>query len=82
MAEDQIDAIRSLKACRDRITVAFLKFNGRVIDFVGDNMLGEFSNARSAADCAVEIHRALAGIKRTSPFIAGFSCASASIWGT
>lgn len=40
MAEDQIDTIRSLKACRDRITAAVLKFDGRVIDFVGDNMLG------------------------------------------
>jgi len=64
MAEDQIETIRSLKTCRDRITAAVLKFNGRVMDFVGDNMLAECSNARSAADCAVEIHRALAGINR------------------
>lgn len=67
MADDQIATIRSLKACRERTEEAVDQFGGRMSDFVGDNMLAEFPNARKAVECAVAIHRSLAEINRKLP---------------
>ena len=50
MTEDEVATIRMLAACRDRISIRVQENRGRVVDFVGDNMLAEFSSALDAVD--------------------------------
>jgi len=64
MADDQIATIRGLKICRERVAATVSKFGGCVVDFVGDNMLAEFPNARDAVEGSAEIHRTLAEINK------------------
>ncbi len=59
MADDEVATIRTLAACRDQIRRQVHGNEGRVVDFIGDNMLAEFSSARKAVDCAVKIQNAL-----------------------
>jgi len=59
MTEDEVATIRMLAACRDRISIRVQENRGRVVDFVGDNMLAEFSSALDAVDCAVKIQETL-----------------------
>jgi len=59
MADDEIGTIRALTTCRDNITEMVKKNGGRLVDFVGDNMLAEFSNTLDAVQCADRIHKAL-----------------------
>jgi adenylate cyclase len=59
MAEDEVSTVRTLTAYRSEITTLVRAHNGRVVDFVGDNMLAEFMSALDAVDCAVQIQRAL-----------------------
>ena len=55
MAEDEVATIRTLSACRDKITTIVGENEGRVVDFVGDNMLAKFHSALDAVDCAINI---------------------------
>jgi len=59
MAQDEVATVRTLSACRDKITTLVRNHEGRVVDFVGDNMLAEFHSALDAMDCAMNIQRAL-----------------------
>jgi TolB-like protein len=59
MAQDEVATIRTLSAYRDKITTIVRENEGRVVDFVGDNMLAEFHSALDAVDCAMNIQRAL-----------------------
>jgi TolB-like protein/tetratricopeptide (TPR) repeat protein len=59
MAEDEVATIRTLSAYRDKITTIVRENEGRVVDFVGDNMLAEFHSALDAVKCAMNIQRAL-----------------------
>jgi TolB-like protein/Tfp pilus assembly protein PilF len=59
MAQDEVATIRPLSACRDKITTIVGENEGRVVDFVGDNMLAEFHSALDAVDCARNIQRTL-----------------------
>ena len=59
MSEDDVTTIRTLSAYRDKIRAAVHENAGRVVDFVGDNMLAEFSSACDAVDCAVKIQNTL-----------------------
>jgi TolB-like protein len=59
MAQDEVATVRTLSACRDKITTLVRDKEGRVVDFVGDNMLAEFHSALDAVDCAMNIQRAL-----------------------
>ena len=60
MTEDEVATIRMLAACRDKISSHIQENGGRVVDFVGDNMLAEFSSALNAVDGAVKIQETLA----------------------
>ena len=60
MAEDEVATVRMLSAYRDKITTIVRENEGRVVDFVGDNMLAEFHSALDAVDCATNIQRTLA----------------------
>jgi TolB-like protein/class 3 adenylate cyclase len=59
MAQDEVATIRTLSAYRDKITTIVGENEGRVVDFVGDNMLAEFHSAIDAVDCAIDIQSAL-----------------------
>lgn len=67
MADDEIGTIRALTTCRDKITEVVKKNGGRLVDFVGDNMLAEFSNTLGAVQCADRIHHALEELNRSFP---------------
>jgi len=67
MADDEIGTIRALTTCRDKITKMVKKNRGRLVDFVGDNMLAEFSNTLDAVQCADRIHKALEELNRSFP---------------
>lgn len=59
MAEDEVATVRALTACRQKIGEIIDEHGGRLVDFVGDNLLAEFSNTSAAVECARQIHRAL-----------------------
>jgi adenylate cyclase len=60
MAEDEVSTVRTLSAWRNKISAIVDANEGRVIDFVGDNMLAEFHSALDAVDGAMEIQQTLA----------------------
>ena len=60
MADDEFATVRSLTACRQRVTEVVKQSGGRLVDFVGDNMLTEFPNTLDAVNCAGQIHQCLA----------------------
>jgi hypothetical protein len=60
MADDEFATVRSLTACRQRVTEVVKQSGGRLVDFVGDNMLAEFPNTLDAVNCAGRIHLCLA----------------------
>jgi len=59
MSMDEVATVRTLTAYRAEMTELVDVQRGRVVDFVGDNMLAEFPSALDAMDCAVQIQRAL-----------------------
>jgi adenylate cyclase len=67
MADDEIGTIRALTTCRNRVTEVVKANGGRLVDFVGDNMLAEFPNTLEAVQCADHIHRALGEINQSLP---------------
>jgi TolB-like protein len=62
MGEDEVATIRTLAACRDKMIAHVHENGGRVVDFIGDNMLAEFPSALDAVDCAAKIQRSLANL--------------------
>ena len=67
MADDEFATVRSLTACRKRATDIVEQGGGRLVDFVGDNMLTEFPNTLDAVNCAGRIHRCLAELNANLP---------------
>jgi adenylate cyclase len=59
MAYYELATVRSLTACRKRVTEVVEQSGGRLVDFVGDNMLAEFPNTLDAVNCACQIHQCL-----------------------
>jgi len=59
MSKDEVATVRTLTAYRAEMTALVNEYRGRVVDFVGDNMLADFPSALDAVDCAVSIQRAL-----------------------
>ena len=59
MAEDEIATVRTLAICREKIGALVQEKGGRVVDFVGDNVLAEFSSALDAVACALKIQNTI-----------------------
>jgi adenylate cyclase len=59
MAEDELATIRTLSAYCAEMTALVRSNSGRVVNFVGDNMLAEFTSALDAVACALSIQRRL-----------------------
>lgn len=59
MADDEAFTIKILKEYRDIMSMKIERYNGRVVDSPGDNLLAEFSSVLDAVECAVEIQKKL-----------------------
>jgi len=59
MAEDELATVRTLNICREKIQALVQKSGGRVVNFVGDNVLVEFPSAFDAVACGLKIQNAL-----------------------
>lgn len=53
MAEDEEATVRRLGACREHMRLLVERHRGRVVDFIGDNFLAEFSSVVDAVTCAL-----------------------------
>lgn len=67
MAADQRATIASLKERRKRVTELVAAQGGRVIDFVGDNLLAVFAEPLAAFRCACGIQRESGQVNRDLP---------------
>ncbi len=59
MGEDELATIETLKKYREVMAELIERFQGRVVDSPGDNVLAEFSSVVDALECAVEIQKEL-----------------------
>ena len=57
MYEDELSTVRTLAICRDKIKSLIHESGGRVVNFVGDNVLSECPGALDAVSSAVKIQR-------------------------
>jgi TolB-like protein len=60
ISEDEVGTIRTLTAYRAEMTALVRSRGGRIVNFVGDNMLAEFASTLAAVECALNIQAALA----------------------
>ena len=67
MAEDEIATIRALTTCRQKIAQVVQDNGGRLVDFVGDNMLAEFTSTLDAVQCADRIHQTVEALNQRFP---------------
>ena len=67
VADDEVATVRALTTCRQRIAAVVSESGGRLVDFVGDNLLAEFPNALDAVRCAEQIHSTLAQLNSDLP---------------
>ena len=67
MGEDEKGTVRTLEAYREIISSVVGKYDGRVVDSPGDNILSEFQSAVDAVECAVEIQQTLRNENRALP---------------
>ena len=67
MGDNEIETIKSIKACRELLFQKISAHYGRVVDSPGDNILSEFSSVTDAVECAVEIQAALIAHNKDLP---------------
>ena len=59
MGEDELSTIETLKRYREIMGTLIERFQGRVVDSPGDNVLAEFPSAVDAVECAIDIQKEL-----------------------
>jgi len=57
MGEDEEATVRTITAYREVITNLIQKYNGKVLDSPGDNLLAEFISVVDAVQCAVAVQK-------------------------
>jgi adenylate cyclase len=67
MAQDELATVRTLTVCREKIHALAQENGGRVVNFVGDNVLVEFPSALDAVACALKIQNALDSLNAGLP---------------
>jgi TolB-like protein len=67
MAEDELATVRTLALCREKIGTLVQEKGGRVVNFVGDNILAEFPSTLDSVACAIEIQNAVDGLNSGVP---------------
>jgi len=59
MGADEVGTVQTITGHRAVMRHTVMRFNGRVVDTPGDNLLAEFASVVDAVTCAVEIQRVL-----------------------
>ncbi len=59
MADNEVETVKSIKACRELLFQIISAHHGRVVDSPGDNILSEFLSVTDAVESAVAIQKAL-----------------------
>ena len=59
MGEDEVGTVWTITGHREVMRDAVLRFNGRVVDAPGDNLLAEFASVVDAVECAIDIQHVL-----------------------
>jgi len=59
MEKDEVATVQTLGSYRKTVSSLIEQHNGRVIDFIGDNLLSEFASVVDAVQCAVEIQHVI-----------------------
>ena len=59
MSDDDVETVKSIKACRRLMAQKIDGHQGRLVDSPSDNLLSEFSSVADAVQCAVDIQSAL-----------------------
>jgi adenylate cyclase len=59
MGADEVGTVQTITGHRGVMRHTVVRFNGRVVDTPGDNLLAEFASVVDAVTCAVEIQRVL-----------------------
>lgn len=67
MAEDELATVRTLAICREQIGALVQEDGGRVVNFVGDNVLVEFPSALDAVTSALKIQNTIDGLNKGIP---------------
>jgi adenylate cyclase len=67
ISSDELDTIRTLNACRQRMSALVEARGGKVVDFVGDNMLAEFKSGLAAVETALAMQRGIAELTAGQP---------------
>jgi adenylate cyclase len=67
MADDDVQTVRTLKACRLLMAKEIEDHKGRVVDSPGDNLLSEFASVADAVQCAVSIQAGLEALNKDLP---------------
>ncbi|MFN2151652.1 MAG: adenylate/guanylate cyclase domain-containing protein, partial [Anaerolineales bacterium] len=67
MAEDELATIRTLAICREKIRALVGENSGRIVNFVGDNVLVEFPSALDAVSCAIKLQNSLGHLNAGLP---------------
>src|SRR3712207_145678 len=62
MAQDEVGTLRALTAHREVMDRLIAEHGGRIANTAGDSVLAEFPSAVDAAQCAVEVQKALADL--------------------
>ena len=59
MGDDEVATVKTITEYRETLSSIVNKYNGRVVDSPGDNVLAEFGSVVDAVQCAVEIQNVL-----------------------
>jgi adenylate cyclase len=60
MRQDEVSTIHTLTVSKEVMSTLIQKYNGRVVDAPGDNLLAEFASVVDAVKCSVDIQQVLA----------------------
>jgi class 3 adenylate cyclase len=82
MMGDDVATVRAVAAVRDEVDALVREHTGRLVDFVGDDLLAEFRSALGAVRCAIELQHALEDRNEGLPRSGGSSSGSESISAT
>jgi adenylate cyclase len=67
MQEDEGWTIKAIENSKQMISDLVRRFNGRVVDAPGDNLLAEFASVVDAVECAIEIQAEMTADNRQLP---------------
>ncbi len=67
MADNEVETVKAIKACRELLFQKISDHYGRVVDSPGDNILSEFSSVTDAVTSAVEIQTVLLAYNKDLP---------------